>query len=72
MSKWIVGLRSALRSLVPVLTALSVALNDGAFNEVKSWTDLLRPSVLLAIVSALAAKGVFSGLTAKSVDVKVG
>jgi hypothetical protein len=66
VSSWAVAIRSALRSLWPILVLLA-GMVQGGLIEAK---DMLTLNGLSSIIVAIAGKGVVTGLTAKTVSVK--
>lgn len=67
LSKLEIGLRSALRSLIPVVVVVAGMYAAG---DIKELNDLWSPSTVAAILVALGIKGGVSAVTAKSVEVK--
>lgn len=66
-SKWQVAIKSAGRSLVPLLVAFATLTATGV---IKNWHDLLDVKVVGALIAGVVAKGAVTAATAKSVSVE--
>lgn len=65
--RWLLGLKSAGRSLLPLAVLLLGFYADGL---IKSWRDVLSPGIVGAVLAASGLKGLTAAGTAKNVEVK--